>query len=85
MDILPDRMAETTDQSEEEKWDRLKQHLEQLNLFDRGLLILYLENKTYQEIAAITGISESNVGTKLSRIREKLKQQITKTYNHGNG
>ncbi|HNP53517.1 MAG TPA: RNA polymerase sigma factor [Ferruginibacter sp.] len=83
MDALPDRIAELADPTEEEKWELLKQHVAQLNLFDQGLLILYLENKSYQEIAAITGISESNVGTKLSRIREKLKQQIFKSTNHG--
>ena len=62
----------------EEKWKVLKQHIDQLNLLDKGIVVLYLENKSYEEIAQIIGISTSNVGTKLSRIKEKLKNQILK-------
>ena len=68
-----------TDNSEfEDKWIVLKEHLDQLNLLDKGIVLLYLENKSHEEIAQIIGISKSNVGTKLSRIKEKLKQQILK-------
>lgn len=62
----------------EEKWQLLKQQIDKLNLLDKGIIILYLENKSYEEIAQIIGISPSNVGTKLSRIKEKLRQQIFK-------
>lgn len=62
----------------EEKVTLLKQHLNNLNLLDKGIVMLYLENKSYQEIAEIIGLSESNVGTKIARIKEKLKHQIKK-------
>ncbi len=62
----------------EEKLQAFRQHLNNLNLLDKGIVILYLENKSYEEIAEIVGISISNVGTKLSRIKEKLKTQISK-------
>jgi RNA polymerase sigma factor (sigma-70 family) len=62
----------------EEKWGILRQHIDNLNLLDKGIIILYLENKSHEEIAQVIGISTSNVGTKLSRIKEKLKQQILK-------
>lgn len=62
----------------EERLQLFKQQLDKLNLLEKGIVLLYLENKSYAEIAAITGISESNVGTKLSRIKEKLKAQISK-------
>ena len=62
----------------EEKWAELRQALDKLNLLDKGIIMLYLENKSYAEIAEIVGISETNVGTKMSRIKEKLKKQITK-------
>ena len=62
----------------EEKWQLFKQHIDKLNLLDKGIVLLYLENKSHEEIAQIIGISVSNVGTKLSRIKEKLKQQILK-------
>ncbi len=62
----------------DEKLKTLRHHLNQLNLLDKGIVILYLENKNYDEIAEIVGISSSNVGTRLSRIKEKLKKQIFK-------
>lgn len=62
----------------EDKWKIFKQHIDKLNLLDKGIVILYLENKSYEEISKIIGISASNVGTKLSRIKEKIKQQISK-------
>lgn len=61
--------------------DKLKTfglYLNNLNQLDKGIVMLYLENKSYAEIAEIIGISESNVGTKMSRIKEKLKKQISK-------
>ena len=62
----------------EEKLKIFRQYLDHLNLLDKGIVMLYLENKSYGEIAEIVGISESNVGTKLSRIKEKFKKQILK-------
>ena len=63
----------------EEKLKVLHSHIQGLNLFDKGILMLYLESKSHEEIAEIIGISKTNVGTKLSRIKEKLKKQIIKT------
>ena len=41
-------------------------------------MILYLEERPYREIAEILGITETNVATKLSRIKARLKQQFQK-------
>ncbi len=68
----------TDDDDYEEKWHLLKSRIHQLNLLEKGLLLLYLENRSYEEIAQITGISASNVGTRISRIKEKLRNQIKK-------
>jgi RNA polymerase sigma-70 factor (ECF subfamily) len=62
----------------EEKVQAFRKLLDNLNLLDKGIVMLYLENKSYAEIAQIVGVSESNVGTKISRIKEKLRKQITK-------
>ncbi len=56
----------------------LQQFIVQLKELDKALMILYLESKSYKEIGEIIGISETNVATKLSRIKEKLKQQFSK-------
>jgi RNA polymerase sigma-70 factor (ECF subfamily) len=45
----------------------------QLKTLERAIILLWLEEKSYQEIAEITGLSLSNVATKLKRIKEKLK------------
>lgn len=46
--------------------------IEALNPLDKAIILLYLEDKTYDEIAEIIGISKSNVGVRLLRIKEKL-------------
>jgi len=75
-DHLHDRSDELSDQ--EDPWFVLKNQLDQLNLLDKALMILYLEDKSYEEIAAIMGITTSNVGTRLNRIRERIRQRIQK-------
>ena len=46
--------------------------IHQLKNLERAIILLYLEEKSYQEIADITGLSLSNIGVKLKRIKEKL-------------
>jgi RNA polymerase sigma-70 factor (ECF subfamily) len=50
--------------------------IEQLNELDKALILLYLDDNKYKEIADIIGISETNVATKISRIKKKLKKQF---------
>ena len=51
----------------------LQQFIEQLNELERALLILHLDGNPYDTISGILGISETNVGTKISRIKQKLR------------
>jgi RNA polymerase sigma factor (sigma-70 family) len=53
--------------------------INQLNEFDKAIILLYLENYNYKEISHIIGISESNVVIKINIIKNKLK----KTYKNG--
>ena len=46
--------------------------IRQLKNLERAVILLYLEEKSYQEIADITGLSLSNVAVKLKRVKEKL-------------
>ncbi|HKW14638.1 MAG TPA: sigma-70 family RNA polymerase sigma factor [Candidatus Krumholzibacteria bacterium] len=67
-----------------EELDTLRRMIEGLNEFDRALVILYLDGNTYADIAAVLGISESNVGTKLSRIKQQLRTDYAgKETRHG--
>ncbi|GHT35581.1 DNA-directed RNA polymerase sigma-70 factor [Bacteroidia bacterium] len=52
----------------------LYQMISRLSQLERALILLWLEEKSNQEIAEIIGISRNNVAVKLTRIREKLKQ-----------
>lgn len=61
----------------EEQVKQLYQYIETLNELDKGIILLYLEDKSHAEIAGIIGISTSNVGTRISRIRQKMKAQLT--------
>lgn len=64
--------------SSEENLDLLQKQIAALKELDKALIILYFEEKSYKEIAEIVGISETNVATKLSRIKEKLKNDLVK-------
>ena len=60
----------------------------QLDEVNRALIMLYLEDRSYAEIAEILGISETNVSTKINRIKQKLRDQMSKRpqeNKHGTG
>jgi len=62
----------------EDRIVQMYQMIKKLNEGERGLILLYLDEKSYEEISIITGFTLSNVGTRLNRIRQKLKDQVTK-------
>lgn len=53
---------------------RLYEAIRQLEPLDRSLVLLSLEGQSYAEIAALHGLSETNVGARLSRARQRLTQ-----------
>jgi len=53
--------------------DRLHQRISKLQPFDRAIVLLWLENLSYEEIGLIVGISAKNVSVRLYRIKEQLK------------
>lgn len=62
----------------EEQLKLVYAQIQQLNVLEKALMLLLLEGKKYEEIAEIVGITTSNVGTKISRIKQKLKNNILK-------
>jgi RNA polymerase sigma-70 factor (ECF subfamily) len=60
----------------------LNQIISELKDLDKALILLYLEEKNYNEISEIIGITETNVATKLSRIKNKLKKKYAQLKNH---
>lgn len=57
----------------------LQRFIEQLDELDRALVILYLDGNRYDTIAEVLGISETNVGTKISRIKQRLRRDLAQT------
>lgn len=52
--------------------------INRLGQLDKSIILLYLEEKNYEEIAEITGLTVTNVATKLSRIKDKLRKMKKK-------
>ena len=78
--ITLDTKLNLIDNSWEEKNDIRALHslIEQLNPAEKSILLLWLEKKSYEEIAEILTISKENVGVRLSRIKSKLKRMSNK-------
>lgn len=51
--------------------------IDRLDSLNRALLLLYLDEHTYREMAEILGISESNVATKLNRLKARIRRDMT--------
>ncbi len=73
--IIPEHEPEDT----ESQINRLQQFIAELKDMDRALIILYLGDKSQKEIGEILGITETNVSTKIARIKEKLKAKFLLT------
>jgi len=73
---LEDRSDGVGSAEVEEKIDLLQQFIRELGELDKALMILYLEEKSYREIAEILGITETNVATKLSRVKGRLRERF---------
>lgn len=75
---LPDDILDMDDQEMRaemnEKIALLHAFIGQLNKIDKALMILYLDDLSYQDISEILGITKTNVATKISRIKIRLKK-----------
>lgn len=67
-----DRMEE--DDDTQTMLRQLYRLINKLGQLEKSIILLYLEDKNYEEIAEITGLTHTNVATKLSRIKEKMRK-----------
>lgn len=51
----------------------LQEFINELKEIDKAIILLYLDDKSHKEMAEITGFTETNVATKINRIKEKLR------------
>lgn len=61
----------------EQQLNLLEQFISELKELDKALILMYLEDKSHTEISHILGLSVSNVGTKIGRIKDKLKTKFS--------
>ncbi len=71
MDVAKD---ETEQAHQQERIERLHAAIRRLAKADAALVLMYLDDLSYREIAEILGISEVNVGVKLNRVRKALAE-----------
>ena len=80
-DILSDSILNLKDTEVPAESDQhlllLQQFISELREMDKAVMLLYLEEKSHKEIAEIVGLSESNVGTKISRIKTNLTHKFS--------
>jgi RNA polymerase sigma-70 factor (ECF subfamily) len=68
-----------TSQRDQERLEWLYMRIRELPPADRTLVLLYLDKVGYAEIAEITGLTESNIGVRLHRIKQQLSAQTEKS------
>jgi RNA polymerase sigma-70 factor, ECF subfamily len=61
------------DQENSPEAEILYRCIDELNEFNKAIVLLYLDGNSHEEISEITGISKTNVGTRLSRIKDQIK------------
>ena len=73
---LPDKTDFVERLSMDESLNLLLNAIYNLNELDKSIMLLYLEEKSYEEISRIIGISKSNVGVRINRAKESLKKNL---------
>lgn len=69
---------------QEEQLRQLYAAIGQLTELEKALVMLYLEDRNYEEMEEILGINQNNLRVKMNRIKEKLRK-ITKENSYGTG
>lgn len=62
----------------DELWQRMYEAVEHLNEIEKAVVMLYLEDYSYEEMEKILGLNEGNLRVKMNRIKQKLKQLTSK-------
>lgn len=75
-DALPPEEAEDNYAFSDESLNLLYDAIKKLSEIDRAIIMLYLEEKSYQEIADIIGSNPNNIGVRVKRVKIKLKKLL---------
>jgi len=73
--ILPTTLQDLNDtNTEQEQLHQLYEAIRKLGEIDRAVIMLYLEDRSYEEMEEILGITQNNLRVKMNRIKEKLRK-----------
>ncbi|WP_448564205.1 RNA polymerase sigma factor [Thalassotalea ganghwensis] len=75
-DPLPEGVETDAAFEQSSEINRLYAAIKQLSEVDRAIILLYLEEKTYLEIAEITGSNVNNIGVRITRIKTQLNKRL---------
>lgn len=75
-DNIPEELTEDSRAFADESLNELYDAIRQLSEIDRAVILLYLEEKSYQDIADIIGTNPNNIGVRIKRIKERLKKLL---------
>lgn len=81
VELDPERHYQVKDADKLEATNNLMKAIYQLDNIDRAIILLWLEEKKYEEISEITGLSKSAVSVRLVRVKKKLKENLKKIEN----
>jgi RNA polymerase sigma-70 factor (ECF subfamily) len=73
------------DRKQEEQLQQMYAAIGQLTEVEKALVMLYLEDKSYDEMEEILGINQNNLRVKMNRIKEKLRKLTKEEDQHGTG
>lgn len=79
-EVLPDVLITENRAFDDEPLNQLYTAIRRLSEVDRAVILLYLEEKSYQEIAEILNTNANNVGVRVSRIKERLKKLLDEEF-----
>jgi RNA polymerase sigma-70 factor (ECF subfamily) len=77
VEVLPEIVDEPQNEEITMREERLLTAMKQLNESEKAIITLYLDDLSYLQISEVLGISESNVGVKINRIKSKLQQLLS--------
>ncbi|MDN3688349.1 RNA polymerase sigma factor [Cyclobacterium jeungdonense] len=80
-EALPDTVLIESSAFENESLNQLYAAIKHLSEIDRAVILLYLEEKTYQEISEILGANPNSIGVRINRIKERLKKIYDEKFN----
>ena len=70
---MPEPVSEHAHE-EEERWQLLYHAIEQLNAVEKAIVMLYMDDRSYEEMEDIIGLGQGYLRVKMNRIKEKLRE-----------